>query len=468
MGTSHATAEDPRPDADSYTNATIPDIKSTNLSQETENWERTYRKRFSQRMIYSYGLFEPLWFGLWKPSVGQDDGAWNPPKDNPFYQCTPRYDGPTPEPISAELEARTRQELIRYYHDIMWYVNTQRIIKQDWLGLQGKMQGLRCAHLPYLTHGDVLPPGLVGVGLIGRDPWLNQTAAVYFEPQFMRCFLGQCWDNGDKMDRSFGVGCPFIIRALSEAWLKDYHNHGETPNLQQDRHFAKPIVLEGQPSQRGATRNTIYTHRIICEELQNAQNKPISPKDPYTWVEHGCEMGPAFRSIIIIVDRQLALRRGKDEAEQRNILYQQCSVLLVRTGDEDYLSAPVNLSALAAAGLTLPLGRSEPAFIDSDGRQQVVRVRLHTAVRFIMDLERRERNASARLTAMKTVLDAQSLCEADTWATEALANADRHGSIDRDMETWGAVRLARAHLDGDLCGLEEHQPCKGFSLRSWD
>lgn len=95
-------------------------------------------------------------------------------------------------------------------------------------------------------------------------------------------------------------------------------------------------------------------------------------------------------------------------------------------------------------------------------------MRLHTAVRFIMDLERRERNASARLAAMETVLDAESLCGADKWATEALANADKHGSIDRDMETWGAVRLARAHLDGDLCGLEEHQPCKGFSLRSWD
>ncbi|KAL1860422.1 hypothetical protein Daus18300_009195 [Diaporthe australafricana] len=171
-------------------------------------------------------------------------------------------------------------------------------------------------------------------------------------------------------------------------------------------------------------------------------------------------MGPIYRSVIIILDRQLALERGEDETELCNILFERCSVLLVRTGDEDHLSAPVDLSTLTAAGLTLPLDRSEFALADTIGIQQVVRVRLRTAVRFVMDLERREINASSRLTARKNILDADTLREAESWAEEVFAHAESNGGIDRNPETWVVVRLAKAHLDGDRCGLE-HQLIEG-------
>ncbi|KAH8746582.1 hypothetical protein F5883DRAFT_370945, partial [Diaporthe sp. PMI_573] len=165
-----------------------------------------------------------------------------------------------------------------------------------------------------------------------------------------------------------------------------------------------------------------------------------------TWVEHGFEMGPIYRSVMIIVDKQVALERGRgeDEAELCDILFERCSVLLVCTGDEDQLSAPIDLSTLTAAGLTLPLDRSDPVDM-----RQVVRVRLRTAVRFVMDLERREINASPRLKARKNVLDADTLREAESWAEDVIAHAASNGSIDRDPETWGAVRLAQAYLDGD-------------------
>ncbi|KAF3768140.1 hypothetical protein M406DRAFT_70234 [Cryphonectria parasitica EP155] len=113
-----------------------------------------------------------------------------------------------------------------------------------------------------------------------------------------------------------------------------------------------------------------------------------------------------------------------------------------------------HLSALIAAGLTLPLGRNEAELVDPESRQQVVRVRLRTAVRSIMDLEKRERNASARLVAMKKVLDMETFLEADKWAVECLDNAKNNGSIDRGYNTWVAVRVAQAQLDGDRCGLE--------------
>ncbi|KAI7788290.1 hypothetical protein LA080_012357 [Diaporthe eres] len=153
--------------------------------------------------------------------------------------------------------------------------------------------------------------------------------------------------------------------------------------------------------------------------------------------------------------------------EQREILFEQFSVLLVRTGDEDHLSAPVDFSAISAAGLDLPLGRGEDTQPGSNDRQQVVRVRIRTAVRFIMDLERRERNASARLTAMKKVLDTENFREADEWASAVLAHAEKNGGIDQDEDAWPAVRLAQAHLNGGLCGLEDPPFETRHPLRAW-
>ncbi|KAJ0120483.1 hypothetical protein J7T55_015212 [Diaporthe amygdali] len=276
----------------------------------------------------------------------------------------------------------------------------------------------------------------------------------------MQCFGIHGWEDDDESPRPwpfYGNGCGYIARAKLAAWREGHHQNGELENRQQYRWLANAVALEGHPGPRGAIDDTIRTHKMICEELQNLQNKPISSEDPYTWVEHGFEMGPIYRFVIIVLDRQLALEhgRGKDEAETCDILFERCSVLLVCTGDENHLSAPIDLSTLTAAGLALPLARSEAALINPVGTQQVVRVRLRTALRFVMDLERREINASSRLTARRNVLDAGMLREAESWAGDAIAHAESHGSINHDPDTWGAVRLAQAHLYGDRCGLEE-------------
>lgn len=60
-----------------------------------------------------------------------------------------------------------------------------------------------------------------------------------------------------------------------------------------------------------------------------------------------------------------------------------------------------------------------------------------------MDIERRERKRSPRLTAMKMVLDDETFRAADAYATESLAKAEANGSIDRNWNTWETVRRAR-------------------------
>jgi hypothetical protein len=476
-------ASNAKPQADCYVDATNPDVESTKMSQEIECWEKTYRERFVRRVTIpsvSYRpelnnnrwfTFDPLWGLVDKPEVFK-----SAPEDvERHIRClgrvenfSSRYAGPTPEPLSAELKPRTRQELVHSFHRKM-EVDFRQHVRSSWLGESYLSNSCSIPFVvPYLNHGDAVPPKLLEQRVLGRQI-LGQITAVYFEPGFMRCFAGECWDDSDEEFKVYyDNGCAYIGRAMLAAWREVHHFHGELAIRQQYRWFANTIALEGQPGPVGPTEAAIRTHKIICEELQNVQNKPVSSEDPYTWVEHGFEMGPIYRSVIIILDKQLALERGEDEAELCDILFERCSVLLVRTGDEDHLSAPIDLSTLSDAGLTLSLDRSEAAVIDPVGMQQIVRVRLRTAVRFIMDLERREINASSRLTAQKNVLDADMLREAEIWAEGALAHAESNGSIDRNVDTWEAVRRAQAHLDGDRCGLEV-KPFQDFlpAVRYW-
>lgn len=464
MGISFSKLERPQLSADRHVDTMKSDMMSTSLSQEIASWEETYRERFSRMLMFSWGTRAPLWTVLDKPVIMPHPWKFGPPSRYPRYQTTPRYAGPTPEPISAELAARTRHELVRSYHNKIMFGSIMPHIRQTW----SPSHPLGLVHAPYLNRGDALPPGLLDEDNLIHPEWLNQTTAVYFESNFMTGrFVGECWAEGDELDRYWGHGCAYIARALVAAWLDVHHHDGEIPNFQQMRSFAKPFLLEGQPGHRSATEATIHTHEVFCEEIQKAENRPVSSKDPYTWVDHGCEMGPIYRSVIIIVDEQPGMQRSRNPAEQRDILFEKCSVLLVRTGDEDHLSAPIDFSALVTAGLDLPLGRSEAALVDSNMRQKVIRVRIRTAVRFIMDLERRERNASPRLTAMKNVLDADTSREADEWASAVFAHAEKNGGIDQDEDAWPAVRLARAHLDGDRCGLEDPPFEDRHALRSW-
>lgn len=107
------------------------------------------------------------------------------------------------------------------------------------------------------------------------------------------------------------------------------------------------------------------------------------------------------------------------------------------------MSEPIDFSELGPD--ILPLDRDELLH----GKEQVVRVHLRTAVRFIMDLERRKRERSPCLTAMKKVLDNETFRKADAFATDARAAAEKNGGSDGESHTWEAVRRAQAYFNGE-------------------
>lgn len=426
MGLSMSKVRNTEAHADFDMDATEPDVERTKLSQEIEYWEETYRERFARRLIIpSFRLdsnrnpwlaFDPLWGLLSKPVVrklASEDVERSIQYSYRVGDCTPRYIGPTPEPLSAELKARTRQELVHSF-DSQMEEYVRRHVRRLWLAEWNHSSSSSVpVTVPYLNHGDALPPGIFRKDFLGIDI-LSKVTAVYFEPGFMLCFGTHNWEVGDDKLPPwpfYGNGCGYIARAMLAAWREVHHFNGERANRQQYRWLANAVALGGQAGSRGAMGDAIRTHRVICDQLRNAQNNPVSSADPYTWVEHGFEMGPIYRSMVIILDRQPALKRGRgaNEAETCDILFERCSVLLVRTGDEEHLSAPIDSSTLTGTGLTLPLARSDAELIDPVGTPQVVRVRLRTAVRFVMDLESREISASPRLTARKNVLDADTL-----------------------------------------------------------
>ncbi|POS74035.1 hypothetical protein DHEL01_v207577 [Diaporthe helianthi] len=457
------------------------DTKSAVFSQEIVDWERVYKERFARTFIFSKDSWKPPFMPRHKPLAAPWE--WRLNTDGIANRFNPRYMDATPEPLSKELAERTIHELRKRYHDALVHSYIRAPLKLRW-----SSELAYVPHVPYLTdevifphaseikNGDILPsrvrayisgepedtpldrdafstqrlrnfevwPNINDFSqlpddnmLISRCTWLNQTTAMYFEPKF-------------REDEYDVFALPYFGRGLLAAWHDFNRDRGEHPNLQQTRYFAHPVMLLGEPR---PIADVIATHRRICDALADAQEKPVSPKDPYSWVEHGAEMGVVYPSIIIVADQKLTFPKGriKDEAYGREVMFEHLSVLLVRTGNEEHLSEPIDLSGLGDA--ILPLGRDELFLQDN---QQVVRVRMDTAVRFIMSLERREQGRCPRLTAIKRILDEDTFRGADGFAAGSVAMAEKNGSIDRNHDTYEAVRLARAYLDGEPPYVDPH------------
>lgn len=465
--------------------------------REIIHWEKIYKERFTRTFIFSTHTQKPLTMPRGgRPVPSQAPWEWRLDTDFHSSRWNPRYIEATPEPISTELAEQTRCELRKEYYGCLLQCWLRTYLKEAWLP-----RWFYIPRVPYLTDGVIFPDAsqiknghilparvrsyisgepevtsfnrdafstqrLEDFGLWTDDPsqipdddillsrcaWLNQTTAIYFEPEFE--------ERGPDY-----IGVPYIGRGLFAAWQEVNREREEEPNLQQKRYFANPIMLLGGPKR--PITDIITTHRHICDALADIQDKPVSSKDPYSWVEHGAEMGVVYPSIIIVVDDARNYWIGKSEAESRDIMFKEFSVLLVRTGNEEHLSEPIDFSSLR--GTILPLSRDDLSQLEDN--QQVVRVRLDTAVRFIMELERREQVRCPRIMAMKNILDEETFHDADQFAAGALAMAEENGSIDRNFTTWEAVRRARACLDGeafsDETGLAESDKLDYCPIRHW-
>ena len=127
-------------------------------------------------------------------------------------------------------------------------------------------------------------------------------------------------------------------------------------------------------------------------------------------------------------------------------------VLLVRTGDEAHLSAPISFQSLFDSHQAFPIGRD-----DYGSWEYAVRVRLDHALEFIEDLIRREEEALPHVRQAAEALDLEldELCE--QWTGRVLEHAAEVG-FDNNGFTWQAIRRARARLNGEAFDMYQVAP----------
>ncbi len=172
---------------------------------------------------------------------------------------------------------------------------------------------------------------------------------------------------------------------------------------------------------------------------------------------------------IIIID-QLNLDTGSDPNSV--ILHEQSqrqSVLMVRTGDESHLSAPIGFESIKAD--CLPLARTDVSGSGID----LVRVSLAIAADFIANLQWREEAAfpnSIDPSAIEGYLCLEGLkggasdhcLSADTWANHFIQEAQEKG-YDNVYQTREAVRQVKARKRGE--SLYELTPYHFDSRWNW-
>jgi hypothetical protein len=119
---------------------------------------------------------------------------------------------------------------------------------------------------------------------------------------------------------------------------------------------------------------------------------------------------------------------------------QKLTVLLVRTGDDFNLCAPINFVELRTDGFCLPLARSDVSAAYHD----FIRVTLATAVKFVSDLYQTEVDTHPQPEAVRDWKQ-----RAQRYADVTMKKADADG-IDNVGQTWTAVRRVTAARKGEI------------------
>ncbi|KAI1084214.1 hypothetical protein F5B20DRAFT_576352 [Whalleya microplaca] len=129
-------------------------------------------------------------------------------------------------------------------------------------------------------------------------------------------------------------------------------------------------------------------------------------------------------------------------------LMPECSVLVVRTGDDAYLSRPVSFERLIREGKTILPGLEEKELTKEFS---VVRVKIDVAMRFLLDLQAEEEIAIPSLRQVSAMLTEERERACHAWVESVLQHASlREVGVNGNRFTWEAVRRMWAERDADI------------------
>lgn len=120
-------------------------------------------------------------------------------------------------------------------------------------------------------------------------------------------------------------------------------------------------------------------------------------------------------------------------------------VLLARSGDDKHLSHPITFEPLLGSGEALLVNRDD---LGSGREDDVVRVNVDAAVRFVLDVIRREETAVPHLQQQAKDLEEEQRVTCREWFFRVLRQAEDVG-IDENGYTWTAITRVRTRLNGE-------------------
>lgn len=171
--------------------------------------------------------------------------------------------------------------------------------------------------------------------------------------------------------------------------------HDDEPDLDYGRFFAHPVKIE--PGGPTTVTEILEAHRSLCELSSSVLRGVKSGNLGHLlyhplWYAHKHNIPGIFRALIIVHDEYI----GNDNFERnefRKLLVddflEKQTVLLVRTGGESELSAPISFDDLVSVS---PFNTANSPSEDLSNFD-TIRVSLRTAVRFVVSLDKRETDA---------------------------------------------------------------------------
>lgn len=220
------------------------------------------------------------------------------------------------------------------------------------------------------------------------------------------------------------------LRILGTIWNTWFDALGREPQVQLDEFFAVPVSV-GKEDGKSITEIR-RAHWCICTQVQQAIDKLRRKAKVNDWLDiRYSKLHPLCEALLTVFDKYHNIYPPKhtDGFRHYDDVGEKQTILLVRTGREDRLSAPISFDSLRHEAL--PLQRYEEL-----GNIDVVRVPLLVGVRFVAKLLLREEAAfpESVLAAPHMSKDPDHPLmkrerEILKWADERFATAQERGKI---------------------------------------
>lgn len=291
-------------------------------------------------------------------------------------------------PLNSEMRAKVATKLKQQYiveEDTIF----GRQIKVNWATDFGEDIGTT-----KLKH-SITPATVVGKWTLQR--FLNKPTALYLAY------------SAQKRDACSSI----LFACIYKDW---FHHHADNPKFGYGHFFANPSQINSTGPKTIA--DICKAHKSLSNQVSSLSDQDGQAKarlhdrrSPQNYKLH-----PLCRAVLIILDERCPNPGGRLSIEDQ---IQRQNVLIVRTREEDGLSTPIIFDTIRSQ--SLPLGGSD---VDTEESENMIRVSLRTAVKFILDLQQREEMAFPNLRGKP---DNRSE-RADRCAVNILRKVDQRGN----------------------------------------